>query len=764
MLPRTPVPAGLTAATAVVAAAGVAGVIGMRVAHEKYIFGSSLDDAFACAVGLALLGFEIARGGRGSLLCRLRLAAACFLISASSLAAKVGIVASSGTASLHGTWPATLATALAVVACAAGFSAFGVALRAARNAAKVGDDEEAAYVKLDEDSAQGKAGLKLGDILWLLKPYFWPSSGRGKVAVISTMAFVSASKVCNVVAPLFLSTAANSVASGGSVRKTVLNATMYAVLSLLSKVLKEGQALAYLRVQKYAFIDLASDTFRHLHGLSLQWALSKKMGEVVRVTDRGIAGCDTFMKYGVLYIGPSFAEALAVCALFYVHFKLWSLALLVFCSVVFYAVLTVKLTLWRKRFRSAMNDSDNKWHDRLTDSLVNFETVKYFTAEDLETERFSSSVASYQTSSNAVQASLSFLNIAQQVILCGCLGGALILSAIGVRDGDVSVGGFVAVNVWVIQLFAPLNFLGTVYNALITALVDLRNLSQLLAEKPLVTDADGAGEHPGHALVHRNKGLAVQFDDVFFSYPGTTRAGLKGVSFTLGAGESLGICGHTGAGKTTMGRLLFRFFDVNSGAVRVGGLDVRAVTQKSLRKLLGVVPQDTVLFNESILYNINYGRPGASEADLHEACKAAALLDFIQLLDLKWDTVVGERGLKLSGGEKQRVAIARMFMKNPPVVLLDEATSALDSKTESQIQAALLKLSSTRTSISIAHRLGTIAKCTKILVLGAGAVAECGTHAELVQLQGEYASMWAEQAHDRTEFDASPYREETKEA
>ncbi|KAH8058530.1 ABC transporter [Aureococcus anophagefferens] len=359
--------------------------------------------------------------------------------------------------------------------------------------------------------------------------------------------------VCSVVAPLVLATAANAVASETvDVRKAVYMSLAYAGLTFTGKVMKECQSLAYLRVQKYAFIDLASDTFGHLHSLSLQWALSKKMGEVVRVTDRGIAGCDTFMKYGVLYIGPSIAEAFAVCVLFYVHFKLWALSVLVFASVFLYAALTIKLTLWRKRFRSAMNKSDNAWHDRLTDSLVNFETVKYFTAERYECDRFAEQIASYQKSSVEVQASLSALNISQQVILCGCLGGAMALSAMAVHSGDANVGGFVAVNVWVINLFAPLNFLGTVYNALITALVDLKNLSELLAQKPLVVDPDPPVDHPGSDGLFE-RGLAVAFEDVVFRYPGVANvdSGLRGVSFHVDAGSSLGVCGPTGAGKST---------------------------------------------------------------------------------------------------------------------------------------------------------------------------------------------------------------------
>jgi len=519
-----------------------------------------------------------------------------------------------------------------------------------------------------------------------------------------------------------------------------------------------------------------------VHSLSLQWSLSKKMGEVVRVADRGIAGCDNLMRYGVLYVLPSCAECIAVCVIFATHFELWTLSALVFGSVVLYATLTVKLTLWRKRFRTTMNASDNKWHDHLTESLVNFEAVKHATAEAYELARFRGAIASYQSSSVRVQASLSLLNIAQQVILCGCLGGSLALMAAAVRDGKASVGAFVSVNVYIVNLFTPLNFLGSVYNTLIMAVVDLKNLSQLLAEPPLVTDAPDAIAHPN--LRHGSaEGLRVTFRDVRFAYPvdaprasaaappSVTKApspttlnvrtpGLEGVSFDLDAGHSLGIVGPTGAGKSTIGRLLFRFYDVDAGSVLVGGVDVRKVTQSSLRRLLGVVPQDTVLFNESIAYNILYADPDkrglgvddpAARDVVERAAKRAELWDFVSSLEQGFETIVGERGLKLSGGEKQRVAIARLFVKNPPVVLLDEATSALDSRTERAIQRALKELAAARTSIAIAHRLSTIVDADAILVLRDGRVAEYGTHHDLLaRPDGEYAAMWHAQLSQAT--------------
>jgi len=705
-------------------------------ASGKFVYLSSLEDVMAvfgvCAIAALVArrkgNFGVAAAASGLALC----------YAAAKSCAVVLWAGVPSTASI------TLCACAAAAACAA---VAGAAVDGKKAAAAKADG----YSKLESgDEESKKAQLSLRDILRLLKPYFWPRSMVGKGAVFSTLLFVILSKVCTVVAPLVLATAANAVAADGKngVKKAIQASLVYAGLTFVGKVLKECQSLAYLNVQKYAFIDLSSDTFSHLHSLSLQWALSKKMGEVVRVTDRGIAGCDTFMRYGVLYIGPSIGEAVAVCVLFYVHFKLWELSCLVFGSVALYAFLTVKLTLWRKRFRAAMNQSDNRWHDRLTESLVNYETVKYFTAETYECEMFAKEIKSYQKSSVSVQASLSALNIAQQVILCGCLGGAMALSAIAVHRGEASVGGFVAVNVWVINLFAPLNFLGTVYNALITALVDLQNLSELLAQKPNVVDPDPPATHPGAA---GEGGLAVTFKDVRFRYPGVVSedAGLQGIGFTVAAGTSLGIVGPTGAGKSTIARLLFRFYDVDAGCVTVGGADVRGVTQESLRLLMGVVPQDTVLFNNTLDYNIRYGARGCDEKTRDSAAKHAALSDFIARLEEGWETVVGERGLKLSGGEKQRVAIARLFAKTPPIVILDEATSALDSRTEADIQAALVKLSDSRTSVTIAHRLGTIAGCDNIIVLKQGHIVERGTHKELLNIpEGEYLSMWSIQQRE----------------
>ena len=453
---------------------------------------------------------------------------------------------------------------------------------------------------------------------------------------------------------------------------------------------------------------------------------------------------------GVLYLGPAIAECASVIILFFAYFKVWALASVVLFSLATYAYMTIKLTLWRKQFRADMNKSDNKWHDRITDSLVNFETVKYFTNETYEVDRFGDAVKSYQKFSVSVSGSLSVLNISQQFVLNTCLATSLVLGAAGYKQGNLNVGDFVAINVWIVQLFTPLNFLGTVYNALITAWVDLTNLSELLGQQPDIVDAAGAQDLVSEVSRGSGssgaRGVSVAFENVQFAYPTGSGRGLKGISFEVPPGTTTAIVGTTGAGKTTVGRLLFRFMDPNSGRVLVGGCDTQNVSQASLRSVIGVVPQDTVLFNDTILHNVMYGKLDATIAEAEEACAGAQILDFIKALPEGWDTMVGERGLKLSGGEKQRVAIARALLKNPPVVLLDEATSALDSITERSVQDALNKLGKHRTVLVIAHRLGTIQSADQIVVLSDGIIIERGSHHELLAKSGAYAQMWATQA------------------
>jgi len=467
----------------------------------------------------------------------------------------------------------------------------------------------------------------------------------------------------------------------------------------------------------------------------------------MRSMDRGTDAANNLVSYLFLYLVPAIGECIATVIIFYIKFDDWKLAVLAFVSLSMYGYATVKITMWRKKLRGLTNKFDNEFHDKATDSIINFETVKYFSNESYEAERFTKSVRQYQHHSTSTQASLSFLNIVQQIIMNVTLLGGLILAAKSVTAGNYSVGEFVSVNTYMVNLFIPLNFLGTVYNIIIQAFVDIRNLSELLAESPDIVDMPGAKPIK---LPPKEIGVEVEFRNVHFHYPSQApTSGIQGISFVVPAGKTTAIVGHTGAGKTTISRLLFRFYDPIQGEVLIHGTDIKEAQQKSVRNTIGVVPQDTVMFNETILHNIRYGKLDATMEEIEAAAEAAQILPFIESLTDKWETTVGERGLKLSGGEKQRVAIARCLLKNPPIVLLDEATSALDTRTEHGVQEALQRLKKNRTTITIAHRLSTIRSADQIIVLSKGKIVERGTHKELLELEGEYAHMWNMQIYER---------------
>lgn len=625
-----------------------------------------------------------------------------------------------------------------------------------------------------------KAVLSRKAIFIILKPYFWPDATATSALLNRTRAMltwfcVSGAKACNLIAPIFIGKASTALAwydYKTCIKFTVLyNATLF-----VGNFLKECQSLVYLKVAQAAFVQLSEVSFHHLHSLSLDWHLKKKLGEVIRSMDRGIAACDILMKYAFLWLLPALAECLLVCVIFATYFQYFPVAVVVFFFVFVYIVLTICVTLWRKKFRKKVAKSDNDWHDRCTDSLINFETVKFFTAEEYEKKRFGESVKVYQSGSVEVQASLSLLNIVQQMLSQGCIATALIITTLGImrrynccidqgcESGNseccnnigldtcpgMEIGDFITVLTYTLNLFIPLNFLGSVYNAIVMAIVDLTNLSELLAEDPDIKDNPDALQLPRE---NKDNPLnVVEFDKVFFHYPSQTEeSGIKELSFIMKKGTVTALVGSTGSGKTTCSRLLFRFYDVLGGAVKVNGLDVRAVTQKSLRDIIGVVPQNTTLFNDTVKNNILYGRRDASMEDLRLAVKDAQLEAFIESLPDGWETMVGDRGLKLSGGEKQRVSIARCLLKNPPIVVLDEATSALDTVTESSVQAALDRLGSERTCLVIAHRLGTIRNADNIIVLDKGRVLEQGSHDELLELDGKYAEMWNMQLHSTSQ-------------
>eukprot|EP00943_MAST-04B_sp_MAST-4B-sp1_P008776 g8776.t1 len=583
----------------------------------------------------------------------------------------------------------------------------------------------------------------------ILKPYFLPKGCINKFRAASTFIVLISSKTCNIISPIYIGLATQQLISEQVVPWGYL--AIYCSTKFASSALRELQKVIYLGVKQQGFQEISYLTFTHLHKLSLDWHLKKKIGHVLRIMDRGISSADQVMNYLFLYLIPSVVECIVTFVIFYFRFKSPQLAVIGFISFYLYTVTTVQITLWRKKFRKRTNTSDNKYHDIATDSLINFETVKYFATEKMEADRFHDAIKSYQKSTVMTQASLGLLNTLQQFdIQLTTFFGLAVMAAQILSIKDVSpaerVGEFVSVNAYILQLFAPLSFLGTIYGVVIQAIIDMTNLSELLEISPDVDDNINAIKLK---VKEENVGAKVEFKNVTFKYPSEDGRGIENVSFVCERGKKTAIVGHTGAGKTTISRLLYRFYDVNTGVIEIDGQDTKFVTQNSLRNVLGVVPQDCVLFNESIRYNVLYGCQNATEEMLIEAAKASQIYDFIMSLDKQWETKVGERGLKLSGGEKQRVAIARCLLRNPPIVVLDEATSALDSITEKSVQDALENLSQGRTQIVIAHRLSTIQDADQIIVLDNGKVIEKGTHNELIQLKGgEYAKSWKVQLED----------------
>lgn len=594
--------------------------------------------------------------------------------------------------------------------------------------------------------------LSLTQLGTLLKSYFFPKGCLNKLRCLATFVFLAGSRGCNLLSPIFIGLAVDELSQDFPERNEVFkNVAIFAGLKLASSALQELQRVAYLKVGQIAFVEVSETTFRHLHSLSLDWHLKKKLGKVLRSLDRGISSINTVVRLLFLNLLPTFVELLAVFVIFYKQFNLPLLSSLLFVSIFCYGTVTYEITSWRKKYRRQTNKHDNDFHDKATDSLVNYETVKYFTREDFETKRYIESISKYQENQNMTIKTLALLNTTQNFIIQASLMGALFIVATEFlqNPNTLSVGDFVTAQVYMAQVFSPLSYLGSIYDGVIQAFVDISNLSELLANRPDIEDNKDSIK-----FNFDNKPVEVAFKSVSFVYPSNDASGLRNVSFTVGAGESLAIVGHTGAGKTTIGRLLFRFYDPIEGCVQLSGIDIRKYTQQSVREAIGVVPQDTVLFNETIRHNILYGKLGATEEEMKEACEAAQILDFIESLPEGFDTHVGERGLRLSGGEKQRVAIARCLLKNPPVVLLDEATSALDTRTEKMVQQALDTLTEYRTTLIIAHRLSTVKQANQIIVLSSGRVLEKGSHEELISTEdSEYSKMWkAQQAqgHKKT--------------
>jgi ATP-binding cassette subfamily B protein len=570
-------------------------------------------------------------------------------------------------------------------------------------------------------------------------PYLWPDGITWvKRRVIIALGFLVLAKLVAVGTPVIYKRAVDSLS--GEVPDLMLGAVgltvAYGVARFMTIGFQQLRDAVFARVGQRALRRLALETFTHIHRLSMRYHITRKTGGLSRIIERGVKGVDFLLRFLLFSIGPLVLELLLVALVLFFLFDVWYLAV-VTGVIALYVWFTFKVTEWRVKLRKVMNEQDTDANQKAVDSLLNFETVKYFGAEAREAARYDIAMRNYETAAIKTATSLAGLNAGQSFIITSGLVIVMAMAALGVENGDLTVGDFVMVNAYMIQITMPLNFLGSVYREIRQALVDMGEMFDLLEQPADVSDKPGATE------LKVDKG-EVSFTGVEFGYD-AARPILKGIDLAVGAGESVALVGPSGSGKSTIGRLLFRFYDVGGGCIRIDGQDLRDVTQDSLHAAIGVVPQDTVLFNDTIRYNIAYGRDGATEAEIIEAAKAAQIHDFISTLPEGYDTAVGERGLKLSGGEKQRVGIARTLLKNPPILLLDEATSALDTETEASIQEALRRAGEGRTVITIAHRLSTIADADRIVVLEAGEVVEQGTHDVLLSQNGRYATLWHRQ-------------------
>jgi len=577
-----------------------------------------------------------------------------------------------------------------------------------------------------------------------LLPYLWPRGETGAhVRVVTAVVLLILAKVATVYIPIVYSQSVDALSPTGS-PLTVPFALIiaYAGLRVASAAFAEFRDAVFAAVQQSTVRKVALKTFQHLHRLSLRFHLDRQTGGLSRSIERGTAGIENVLRLAVFNIVPTLLEVVLVVGILW-HLFDWRFAAVTFVTVVLYIGFTFAFTNYRVRFRRLMNDMDSEAQTKAVDSLLNFETVKYFNNEAHEARRFDDARARYERAAVKSQVTLNMLNLGQAVIIAAGLGWVMLMAAQGVQAGTMTVGQFVLVNTYLMQLYQPLNFLGFVYREIKQGLVDMEQMFRLLTVGEEVADRPGA-VILAPTLAAGQPGT-VAFRDVEFGY-NANREILRGVSFEAPAGAKLAIVGPTGAGKSTISRLLFRFYDVSAGAVEIDGVDVRDMTQTSLRAAIGVVPQDTVLFNDTIAYNIAYGRPGATQEAIEHAARLAQVHDFVQRLPEGYATRVGERGLKLSGGEKQRVAIARTILKDPRILILDEATSALDTTTEREIELALRTVSANRTTLVIAHRLSTVVDADEILVLAEGRVVERGTHASLLADEGLYARMWALQA------------------
>ncbi len=572
-----------------------------------------------------------------------------------------------------------------------------------------------------------------------LLPYLWPAGEwELRARVLVALALLVLAKGTNVIIPIFYKYAVDALSGeAGAVLVVPVGLLFaYGAARVMTQAFGEFRDAVFARVAQRAIRRAGLKAFRHLHRLSLRFHMDRKTGGISRAIERGTKGIEFVLNFMTFNIVPTLLEVLLVCVILWNLYSVWY-ALVTFAAIGGYIVWTLAVTEWRIKFRRRMNEADTEAHTKAIDSLLNFETVKYFGNEEHESRRFDSALRGYEQAAVKSRTSLATLNIGQGFIVAAGLTAAMLMAGSGVVAGTMTVGDFVLVNAYLIQLFLPLNFLGFVYREIKRSLTDMEAMFRLLEEPAEVTDAPGAPPL-------KADGGEIRFEDVSFAYD-PRRPVLVGISFTVPAGRTVAVVGPSGVGKSTISRLLFRFYDVSAGRILIDGQDVRQVTQASLRAAIGMVPQDTVLFNDTIYYNIAYGSPDATPAEVEEAARLARIHDLVMSLPDGYQTNVGERGLKLSGGEKQRVAIARTILKGPRILLFDEATSALDTHTEKEIQESLRAVAAERTALIIAHRLSTVVDADEILVLDGGDIVERGSHPELLTKGGPYARLWARQ-------------------
>ena len=581
----------------------------------------------------------------------------------------------------------------------------------------------------------------LNKTIQLLFPFLWPKNHNGlKIRIILAIVFLLLSKITNLISPPILGSVVDSLTdlTEGMHELTIIPIALiiaYGLSRIATKLFGELRNAIFSKVSQNAIRQLTLNTFAHLHSLSLQFHLNRKTGALSKFIDRGTKGVDFLMNYVLFNVIPTIIEIFFVAGILFVLYG-FKYAVVTLVTILLYIYLTYIITQWRLKFRRRMNEADNMVSSKLVDSLLNYETVKYFNNENYEFDRLDNSLKDYEGAAVENEFSLSYLNITQTVVIITGITLMLSMSVFDIKAGAISIGGFVVINAYMFQLYQPLNFFGSVYRNIRQSLTDMENLFSLWSEKPYETNQN--------TNLLQSTEASIRFENVSFDYD-VRRTIIQNISFEVPDGKKVAIVGPTGAGKSTISRLLFKFYNPKSGSIYVNNQNIKEISQQSLRKIIGVVPQDTVLFNETIYYNISYGNPEASEQEIYEAAKNADIHEFIKTLPDGYNTLVGERGLKLSGGEKQRVAIARAILKKPSIFFFDEATSALDTTTEKEIQKNLEMISNNKTTLVIAHRLSTAADADNIIVLDKGKIIEQGRHEELLKLNGKYSEMWNKQ-------------------